>query len=99
MKTKQISRERYIETFCRDIRIHDRQVLYVSAKTHARMKDIAYLFREHHVTTTSLIDTILCHHIETYRSILEELKMEQRTQFLEGFNRRNDEDEERSDNL
>lgn len=82
MKPKNISREKYIETFCRDIRIHNRQALYVSAKTHARMKIIAHLFREHHVTTTSLIDTILCHHIETYRPLLEEIRGEEYLKFI-----------------
>ena len=53
MKPKHISREKYIETFCRDIRMHDRQVLYVSAKTHAKIRDITHLFREYHITTTS----------------------------------------------
>lgn len=82
MKSKNISREKYIETFCRDIRIHDRQALYVSAKTHARMKIIAHLFREYHVSTTSLIDTILCHHIETYRPLLEEVREEEYLKFI-----------------
>lgn len=93
MKSKHISREKYIETFCRDTRILDRQVLYVSAKTHAKIRDITHLFREYHITTTSLIDAILCHHMETYRSILEELKMEKHNDFLDRFNRKSDENE------
>ena len=93
MKIKQISREKYIETFCRDIRIRDRQVLYVSAETHAKMKIIAHLFRDQHVTTASLIDTILCHHIETYRPLLEEIREEQYIKFMGGSKSQNDDDE------
>lgn len=93
MKTKQISREKYIETFCRDIRIRDRQVLYVSAETHAKMKIIANLFRDQHVTTASLIDTILRHHIDTYRTLLEELREEQYIEFMGGSKSENEDDE------
>lgn len=93
MKTKHISREKYIETFCRDKRIRDRQVIYVSTEIHAKMKMIAELFRDHHITTTSLIDTILCHHIETYKAMLEELREEQYLKFRKGFKPKEDEQE------
>lgn len=93
MKTKQISREKYIDTFCRDIRIRDRQVLYVSAETHTKMKLIAHLFRDQHVTTASLIDTILRHHIEAYRALLEEIREEQYIKFIGGSKPENNDDE------
>lgn len=93
MKPREISREKYIETFCRDIRIRDRQVLYVSAETHSKMKVIAHLFRDQHVTTASLIDTILCHHIETHKAMLEELREEQYIKFIGGSKSENDDDE------
>ncbi|WP_042366752.1 DUF3408 domain-containing protein [Bacteroides neonati] len=82
MKTKHISREKYIETFCRDKRIRERQVLYVSAETHNRIRRVAHLFEQHHVTVASLIDTILIHHLETYGQIFEELNNEQVADFL-----------------
>lgn len=90
MKTKQISREKYIETFCRDIRIRDRQVLYVSVGTHAKMKIIAHLFQDQHVTTASLIDRILRHHIETHKAMLEELREEQYAKFIGDSKHKND---------
>lgn len=93
MKPKKISKQEYIKTFCRDIRIRDRQVLYVSTETHAKMKIIAHLFRDQHVTTASLIDTILRHHIETYRPLLEEVREEQYIEFIGGSKPENDDDE------
>lgn len=82
MKTKHISREKYIETFCRDKRIRERQVLYVSVEVHNRIRRAAHLFEQYHVTVSSLIDTILSHHLETYREIFEELNKEQIAKFL-----------------
>lgn len=82
MKTKHISREKYIETFCRDKRIRERQVLYVSVEVHNRIRKVAYLFEQYHVTVASLIDTILTQHLETYEQIFEELNREQVAEFL-----------------
>lgn len=82
METKHISREKYIETFCRDKRIRERQMLYVSVKVHNRIRRAAHLFEQYHVTVASLIDTILSHHLETYREIFEELNKEQLAEFL-----------------
>lgn len=97
MKTKHISREKYIETFCRDKRIRERQVLYVSVEVHNRMRRVVHLFEQYHVTLASLIDTILSHHLETYEQIFKELNDEQIAEFLErskpNYNSEDDEQE------
>lgn len=39
MKPKDISREEYVKTYCRDKRIRNREVLYVDKETHRILKD------------------------------------------------------------
>lgn len=97
MKKENMPKEQYIEIFCRDKRIRDRQVLYVSQEVHDKIRTITQLFSEQHVTTSSLADTILAHHIETYGQMLEALRQEQREEFLAMFNRRYGEEKDSGD--
>ena len=85
MKSKNISKEQYIEIFCKDKRIRNRQVLYVSSEIHEEMRKIAAIFRKEHVTTASLVDTILEQHLETHKDLLNSLSQERQEKFLTEF--------------
>ncbi len=82
MKAKQISKEKYIEIFCQEKRIRERQVLYVSEEVHRRMKRVALLFSEQHITVSSLIDAILYHHLDTHHQLLIQIRDEQAAEFM-----------------
>ena len=84
---KRVSIQEYIEIYCREKRIRGRFAVYVSPETHENLKKIARLFYcEHHTTTSSLADTIISRHIETYRDILNEEHRGQERKFLEELN-------------
>lgn len=99
MKKENISKEKYIETFCRDKRIRDRQVIYVSREVHERISKVADLFSEQYVTVSSLADTILAHHIETHRQMFEALRQKEHEEFRQWPKKRNtdSENEEREE--
>lgn len=94
MNSKNISKEQYSETFCKDKRIRNRQVLYVSSEIHEEIRKIASIFRKEHVTTSSLVDTILEHHLEIHKNLLNSLYQERQEQFLEKFTLRHKANEE-----
>jgi hypothetical protein len=88
MKTKknrkQVSIEEYIESYCQEKRIRGRFAVYVSPQTHRNLKTVARLFgNKHHTTTSSLADSIISHHFETYRELLNNVQMEDRRELLE----------------
>ncbi len=86
-KQKQVSIQEYIETYCREKRIRERYAVYVSPETHENLKKIVQLFcYEHHTTTSSLADTIICRHIEEHKEILNEEYKEQERRFIEELN-------------
>lgn len=76
MKPKTASKERYIETFCRDRIVRNRRTLYVSDEVHRKIKSIAILFSDTHTTTASLVDMILSHHIETHLELFRQMEQE-----------------------
>ena len=94
MNSKNISREQYTETFCKDKRIRNRQVLYVSSEIHEEIRKVASIFRKEHITTSSLVDTILEHHLETHKDLLNSLYQERQEQFLAEFTHRHKANEE-----
>ncbi|MGL4519378.1 MAG: DUF3408 domain-containing protein [Phocaeicola sp.] len=73
MKAKKISKEDYVKTFCRDQRIRSRQTLYVSSRVHRKICYLAFQLRSTHTSTASLVDTILTHHLETYKEPIDEI--------------------------
>jgi hypothetical protein len=76
--------EEYIETYCREKRIRGRYAVYISPETHETLRAIVRLFfREHHTTTSSLVDSIILHHIETHRELLTEAHREDIREFFE----------------
>ena len=77
MKPKKISKQEYIKTFCRDQRIRSRQTLYVSSRIHEKICDLAFKLRSTHTSTASLVDTILTHHLETYKEAIDEIMNKQ----------------------
>ena len=88
MKTKkkksQVSIEEYIETFCQEKRVRERYAVYVSEKTHRRLKGVVRIFAgKHHTTTSSLADSIFTHHFETYGELLNEEQNRFDQEFLE----------------
>ena len=91
MKTKkkksQVSIEEYIDTFCQEKRVRERYAVYVSEKTHRRLKGAVRIFAgKHHTTTSSLADSIFTHHFETYGELLNEEQNRFDQEFLEWFN-------------
>ncbi len=94
MNSKNISKEQYTETFCKDKRIRNRQVLYVSSEIHEEIRKTAFIFRKEHITTSSLVDTILEHHLETHKDLLNTLYQERQEQFLAEFTHRHKANEE-----
>ena len=76
MKSKTISKEKYIELFCKDKRIRDRQVIYVSSEVHSEIRNLVIYLRETHISSASLVDTILRHHLTNYKVILNQIKEE-----------------------
>lgn len=83
-KQKQVSIEEYIETYCREKRIRGRFAVYISPEAHRKLRSIAQLFKsEHHTTTSSLADAIICRHVETYRELLNNAYAEEAREFKE----------------
>ena len=88
MKTKknqkQVSIQEYIETYCQEKRIRGRFAVYISPQAHRNLKSIVRLFNsKHHTTTSSLADSIISCHIETYRDLLSNAYMEDAHEFFE----------------
>lgn len=83
-KQKQVSIKEYIETYCQEKRIRGRYAVYISPEVHDNLKKIARLFNgNHHTTTSSLADSIISSHIETYRELLNNAYTEDSQEFLE----------------
>ena len=88
MKTKknlkQVSIEEYIENYCQEKRIRGRLAVYVSPKTHCNLRSIVRLFAsKHHTTASSLADSIISCHFETYSELLNNVHEEHTLKFLE----------------
>jgi hypothetical protein len=88
MKTKknqkQVSIEEYIENYCQEKRIRERYAVYVSPKTHCNLKSVTRLFAsKHHTTTSSLADSIISCHFETYKELLNETHKKDTCELLE----------------
>lgn len=81
MKQKNISKDKYIEEFCRDRRMRDRRVIYVSNNVHRKLRRIANLFKDSHVTLSSLADAILENHINAHNVLFETLRQEDYEKF------------------
>ena len=76
-KQKQVSIEEYIEAYCQEKRIRERCAVYISSEMHEKLRRIVRLFyNEHHTTTSSLADSIISRHIETYRELLNKVREE-----------------------
>ncbi len=73
MKPKNISKQEYIKTFCRDQRIRSRKTIYVSTATHDKLRQLAKSLHATYTSTASLVDSILSHHLETYREPIEKI--------------------------
>ena len=83
-KLKQISIEEYVETYCQEKRIRERFAVYISSETHRKLKRIAQLFRyKYYTTTSSLADSIISHHINMYRELLNAAQKEDDREFFE----------------
>ncbi len=47
--------------------------MYVDPETHRRLKNVAFMFRlDHHTTTSSLAEAILARHFEAHKEMLNE---------------------------
>lgn len=87
-KQKKISIEQYVETYCKEKRIRGRFAVYISPEAHRSLKRIALLFKEkHHLTTSSLADSIISQHIEAHREFLNKVQQEDDLEFLASFNK------------
>ena len=85
-KQKQVSIEEYIETYCREKRIRGRFAVYISPEAHRNLRSIVQLFKcEHHTTTSSLANAIICRHVETYRELLNNAHAEDARELMESL--------------
>jgi len=90
MKSKSISKGEYIKEFCRERRMRDRKVIYVSAMVHDRLRLIAHYLRDEYITLASLADTILDHHLKTYDTLFDQLREEDLESFLASWKKFNE---------
>lgn len=82
-KQKQISIEEYIGIYCQEKRIRERFAVYITPEVHHNLKRVAQLFGgKYHVTASSLADTVISRHIETYRELLNKALEEDERKFL-----------------
>lgn len=96
---KQVSMEEYIETYCQEKRIRGRFAVYISPQTHDNLRKIVQLFKyKHHTTTSSLADTIISRHVETYRELLNHAHREDVREFNEWMKKRGKDEETDDDN-
>lgn len=99
-KQKQVSIEEYIKTYCQEKRIRGRYAVYISPEAHLNLRKIARLFNgKHHTTTSSLADSIISRHIETYSVLLNNAYTEDSREFMEwlkdrGFSETENEEKE-----
>lgn len=98
MKKKKISREEYVKRYCSEKRIRDRKVLYVGEETHQKIRHIAHLFRGEYATASSLVDSILTHHIEQHKDLFAQLEqVDQEELRYKGYSASQDQEEEEQD--
>ena len=101
---KQVSVEEYVETYCQEKRIRERYAVYISPKTHCKLKSITRLFAsKHHTTTSSLADSIISCHFEEYKELLDDVQQEHTRELLEWLKDKkrceSEEPEEQSDDV
>ena len=75
-KSTVMTETEYLETFCIDQRIRDRSSLYVSKRTHRRIQEVSYLLCRKNISLSSLVDTILIHHLEQHKDLLQQMTRE-----------------------
>ncbi len=72
-KQQQVSKEEYAQAYCQEKRVRERYAVYVGPETHRRLKNVAFMFRfDHHTTTSSLADAILTRHFEAHKEMLND---------------------------
>ena len=72
-KQQQVSKEDYAQAYCQEKRIRERYAVYIGPETHKRLKNVAFMFRlDHHTTTSSLAEAILARHFEAHKEMLNE---------------------------
>ncbi len=86
MKPKKITIEQYQDRYCKDQRIRNRKTIYISKEMHKAISDVAFLFRDSHVSVTSLVDTILREHIDGYKALFDAEQNKQNQEFLDWLN-------------
>ena len=93
-KQKQVSIEKYIETYCREKRMRERSAVYISPETNRNLKKIAGLFAsEHYTTASSLADSIISRHFEEYSELLNNAHKEIHNDLLKWLNSGNEKEE------
>jgi 2-keto-3-deoxy-galactonokinase len=82
-KQKQVSIEEYIETYCKEKRIRERNAVYVNPETHRKLKEVAEMFaNKYYTTVSSLADSIITRHFEEHKELLNETYEENSREFL-----------------
>lgn len=71
-KSTQVSKEEYVQQYCKEQIVRHRRVVYVSDKTHSTLRKITYMFGEHYVSTTSLVEAIINQHFEDHKDFLNQ---------------------------
>lgn len=69
-----VSIEQYISVFCRRVKITNRYPVYVSEKTHDILKRTVSNMGIYKLSISTLIESIITHHLETYASQIKEIQ-------------------------
>lgn len=100
MRRKSLTKEEYINLYCKEKRIRHREIIYISKDIHQKLKDIAFIFKfKHYTTLSSLTDAILSYHLQIHNSLLDDIRQEFREECLRSFSSmEKDQDDNKEDN-
>lgn len=68
-----ISIEEYKELFCQQVKGRNRYPVYVSRKTHIRLKKAANNLMMQHMNMSALVENILVHHLSLYEKLIQQI--------------------------
>ena len=72
-----ISKEQYKATFCKRTKVDNRYPVYVSEKTHARLKKAVNNMMLWKLSISSLVENILAQHLDTYAEQIKQIIIEE----------------------
>lgn len=77
MKKNNLSTDKYRELFCEHVEFDNRQPVYVSMKTHVRLKKAVYNMGVYGLSISSFIENILTHHLNVFDEQMKEIEKQE----------------------